>query len=375
MRSVEELSKECRALACMQCGVCSGGCPVSTKSKLNIRRVVGWLTLRGWKFRIDGDELWDCTTCYVCGYRCPRGVRLPELVISLRGLLVEEGRVPSTLARALENVYKHGNPWGRSRAKRGDWAQGLGVKTLSEVKEADVLLFTCCASAYDERGQLVAKALVKVLKALGEDLAILGEEEVCCGNEVYNLGELGLFDELMRHNLESLSRYSMGLVVTISPHCYHALRNRYRGIRAEVKHYTQFLCELLDGGKLKIDSKIEGVATYHDPCYLGRYNKVYEEPRKLLEGLFRKGVVEMDRSYGRSLCCEGGGGRMWYEGPPGRRLSEDRVREGLSTGAQIMAVACPFCLVNLEDAIKVVGVEEKLKVVDIAELVSKCLSH
>lgn len=374
MAGIEEALRGCKALACMQCGMCSGSCPILVKSRLNIRRVVGQLIMRRW-LKPDGDELWDCTTCYACGYRCPRGVRLPELIVSLRELLVEVGKVPSTLAGALESVYKYGNPWGRSRTKRGDWAQGLGVRTLSEVKRADVLLFTCCASAYDTRAQLAARALAEVLKASKEEFAILGEEEVCCGNEVYNLGELGLFEELMRQNVESLDRYEVGLVVTTSPHCYHAFRNRYRGVRVEVKHYTQFLCELLDEGVLKVGSKIEGGVTYHDPCYLGRYNGVYEEPRKLLEGLFRGGLVEMDRSHSRSLCCEGGGGRMWYGGPPGRRLGEDRVEEALLTGASTMAVACPFCLLNLEDAVKVAGAEERLMVADVAEIVLRCLSR
>lgn len=363
------------ALACMQCGVCSGGCPISTKSRLNVRRLVNLLVVKREGPGLEGSELWDCTTCYVCSYRCPRSVKLLDLIVSLRGALVEGGRVPSTLSEALENVFKYGNPWGRSRAKRGEWAQGLGVRALSEAKRADVLLFTCCASAYDTRAQLATRALAEVLRAARVDFAILGEEEACCGNEVYNIGELGLFEVLMEHNLDALRRYEVSLVVATSPHCYHALRNRYRGLGVEVKHYTQFLCELVDEGRLKIGTKVEGRGTYHDPCYLGRHNKVYEEPRKLLEGLFSEGLVEMDRSYGRSLCCEGGGGRMWYEGPPGKRLGEVRVEEALSTGASVVAVACPFCLLNLEDASKTLGVEDRLAVMDVAELVLRCLSR
>jgi len=367
VKSIEEALRDYGLIACMQCGMCIGSCPLSARSRLNVRRLINSLVIKG-RAALDGAELWDCTTCYVCSYRCPRNVKLLDFIVSLRASFIEEGKVPSTLGEALENVYKQGNPWGRSRVKRGDWAQGLGVKVLSEAKKADVLLFTCCASAYDTRAQLATRALAELLKASGVDFAILGEEEACCGNEVYNLGEMGLFEELMSNNLEAIDRYEVKLIVTTSPHCYNALKNRYKNLKVEIKHYTQYLCELLDEGKLKVQGKIGEAVTYHDPCYLGRHNGVYEEPRKLLEASLSQGLIEMDRSRSRSICCEGGGGRMWYEGPPGQRLSEVRVNEALRTGASIIAVACPFCLVNLEDAVKTVGVEERLKVMDIAEL-------
>jgi len=372
--SLEEALKSQGLAACMQCGMCVGSCPLTSRSRLNLRRLINGLVVKG-GLRLDGAELWDCTTCYACGYRCPRGVKLLDFVVSLRSSFIEEGRVPSTLGEALENVYKQGNPWGRSRAKRGDWAEGLGVKVLPEAKEADVLLFTCCASAYDPRAQQAARALVQVLRSAGVDLAILGEEEACCGNEVYNLGEMGLFEELSSSNLEALERYKVGLVVTTSPHCYNAFKRRYPHLKVEVKHYTQFLCELMDEGRLRLSGGLDEVVTYHDPCYLGRHNGVYEEPRKLLEAALSKGLVEMDRSRSRSLCCEGGGGRMWYEGPGGQRLSEARVQEALRKGASTIAVACPFCLANLEDAVKTLGVEEKVRVLDVAEVLLSSVSH
>ncbi|PCN50528.1 cyclic nucleotide-binding protein [Candidatus Geothermarchaeota archaeon ex4572_27] len=356
-------------MACMQCGMCVGSCPLTAKSKLNPRRIVGLLAMG--RPPLEGAELWDCTTCYACGYRCPRAVKLLDVIVGLRSSLVEEGKVPSTIGEALENAYKQGNPWGRSRAKRADWAQGLRVKRASE-GGVKVLLFTCCASAYDTRAQQATRALVELLGVAGVEVAILGEEEVCCGNEVYNLGEMGLFEELMSSNVEAINRCGPELIVTTSPHCYNAFKRRYRGLSAEVEHYTQYLSELIGEGRLRVEARLGDVLTYHDPCYLGRHNGVYDEPRRVLEEAVGR-LVEMDRSRSRSVCCEGGGGRMWYEGPPGPRLSEARVREALDAGASILAVACPFCLANLEDAVKTVGVEDRLRVMDVAEVLLKAV--
>ncbi|RLF18500.1 MAG: hypothetical protein DRN06_01310 [Thermoprotei archaeon] len=365
---LEALSRH-ELLACMQCGVCVGSCPLSTRSTLNVRRITASLMTKSLEV---GDELWDCTTCYLCVYRCPRGTKPLDLIIELRSERVEAGKIPPTLRDSLENTFKQGNPWGKSRVKRGEWASGLGIKRLLEHEDSKILLFTCCASAYDPRAQEAARALVKVLKAAGVEPAFLGEDEVCCGNEVYNIGELGLFEELMETNKANMGE-GVETIITTSPHCYYAFKNRYLGLKAEVLHYTQFLARLLDEGLLKLKGLADVVVTYHDPCYLGRRSGVYEEPRKLLKAIRGVKLVEMERSRSRSLCCEGGGGRMWFEGPPGRRLAEVRVVEASSTGASILATACPFCLANLEDGVKTAGLEDKLRVMDVAELLAQAL--
>ena len=363
---------------CMQCGECTGSCPISPKSQLNPRRhmletayLVSPLTMRPPLKIYERNEIWDCTACSTCSYLCPREVKPLDIIIGLRGLLVEQGRIPSTLGDALEGVYKYGNPWGLSRSKRSDWAQDLKVKYVSEGEKADLLYFVGCAASYDSRAQEVARAIVKNFNALDIDFSILGNKETCCGNEIYSLGEKGLFEELVQKNLDLLDRYGVQKIVTISPHCFHAFKNRY-GRELPVKHYTQYFANLIDEGKLKLSGKIEKAVTYQDPCFLGKHNDIYDEPRKIIESIPSVRFVELSRSRKRSVCCEGGGGRMWHD-IPGERLAEGRIREALDVGAEIIVVACPFCLLTFDDAIKTTGNEEKIQVKDIMELVAEAL--
>ncbi|MDH5391427.1 MAG: (Fe-S)-binding protein, partial [Candidatus Bathyarchaeota archaeon] len=209
--------------------------------------------------------------------------------------------------------------------------------------------------------------------ALGIDFSILGNKETCCGNEIYSLGEKGLFEELVDKNLDLFDQYGIDNIVTTSPHCYNAFKNRY-GKELPVKHYTQYFANLVDEGKLNFSGKIEKVVTYQDPCFLGRHNNIYEEPRKIIESIPGLRFVELSRSRKRSVCCEGGGGRMWYDvSREWERLAETRVSEALDIGAEIMAVACPFCLLTFDDAIKTTGNEDKIQVKDIMELVTEAL--
>ncbi len=366
---------------CMQCGECSGSCPVSTKSKLNPRRLmletaytvapVKYVTMYPPVNLQERSEVWDCTTCRTCSHLCPRDVNPMEVLIGLRGLLVEEGRVPPTLGEALEGVYKYGNPWGLSPSKRSDWAQDLKVKYASEGENAELLYFVGCAASYDSRAQEVARACVKNFNSLGVEFSILGNKETCCGNEVYSLGEKGLFEELMEKNLGLFERYGVNRIVTTSPHCFHAFKNRY-GKELEVQHYTIFFADLIDKGKVKFSKKVEKTIAYQDPCFLGKHNNIYDEPRKLIENIPCAKFSELRRTRVRGVCCEGGGGRMWHD-IPGKRLAETRVEEALDVGAEILAVACPFCLLTFDDAIKTTGNEDKIKVMDIMELVAEAL--
>ncbi len=380
MAKIEELDaiKKLNFNVCMQCGECTGSCPVFSKSKLNPRRLmletaymISSLTMYPPLNIYEKSEVWDCTTCSTCSSRCPRDVKPMDVLIGLRGLLIEEGRVPSTLGEALEGVYKYGNPWGLSRSKRSDWIQDLKIKYASEDEKTDLLYFVGCAASYDSRAQEVARALAKNLNALGIDFSILGNKETCCGNEVYSLGEKGLFEELAEKNLGLFDRYGVSRIITTSPHCFHAFKNRY-GKELDVQHYTQYFADWIDKGKVKFSGKVEAVVTYQDPCFLGKHNNIYDEPRKILENIPGVKFSELNLSKGRSVCCEGGGGRMWHD-IPGERLAEIRVREALDVGAKILAVACPFCLLTFDDAIKTTGTEDSIQIMDIMELLAKAL--
>lgn len=379
---MEELGaiKKLNFNVCMQCGKCTGSCPVFPKSKLNPRRLmletaylISPLTMHPPLNIYEKSEIWDCTTCSTCSYRCPREVEPMDVLIGLRGLLIEQGCVPSTLGDALEGVYKYGNPWGISRSKRSEWAKDLKVKYVSEGKKAELLYFVGCAASYDSRAQEVARALVKNLNTLGTDFSILGNKETCCGNEVYSLGEKGLFDILVEKNLSLLDQYGINRILTTSPHCFNAFKNKY-GKDLAVQHYTQYFADLIDKGKLKFPQRVEKVVTYQDPCFLGKHNDIYDEPRKIIENIPGIKFVELNLSRGRGICCEGGGGRMWYDIPGERgRLAETRVKEAIDVGAEILAVACPFCLLTFDDAVKTTGNEDKIQIMDIMELVAEAL--
>jgi len=294
-----------------------------------------------------------------------------EVLIGLRSLLVEEGLVPTTLGDALEGVFKYGNPWGLSRGKRSDWANDLKVKFVSENEKVNSLYFVGCAASYDSRAQEVARATVTNFDALGIDFSILGNKETCCGNEIYSLGEKGLFDELVEKNLSLFDRFGINEIVTTSPHCFNAFKNRY-GKDLSVQHYTQYFADLVNNGKLNFSGKIEKTVTYQDPCFLGRHNNIYDEPRMIIENIPGLKFLELNLSKKRSVCCEGGGGRMWHD-IPGERLAENRVKNALDIGAEILVVACPFCLLTFDDAIKTTGNEDKIQVKDIMELVAEAL--
>ncbi|OFV66882.1 MAG: Fe-S oxidoreductase [Candidatus Syntrophoarchaeum butanivorans] len=376
----ETFAQKFDLFTCMQCGKCTGGCTVSLKSPLNVRRMMREALIReSSDVVLTMKELWDCTTCGTCTSRCPRGLDPAEVIIAMRGILIEEGRgVPKTIMEALESTVKNGNPWGRSRMKRTEWLQDFDqeVKDLTDGKSAELLAFIGCTPSYDPRVQEVARAFVRVFNAAGVDYGILGTEESCCGSEMHAMGEEGLFEMLVEENLELFNEFEITKMVTISPHCYNAFSNKYSeygDVNFEVKHYTQFLVDLIDEDRLKLTKELGKVVTYHDPCYLGKHNSIFDEPRKVLEAIPGITFVEMDRSRERSLCCEGGGGMMWNEGAEGERTAVVRVRDAAEQGAEIIAVACPFCMLTLEDAVKTAGYEGQIEVKDILELLSESL--
>lgn len=369
---IQPLLERVSLFNCIQCGKCSGGCPVSLKTRLNVRSLV-YETLLGvlpeWEHM---EELWDCTCCFTCVERCPKDVKPAELIIGLRSLLVESGKIPRTVTDALQGIFRQGNPLGFGRDSRAAWAGELGLKPAQE--GCEWLYFTCCSSAYDMRLQPPTRALAKVLQSAGLDIGTLGLEETCCGNEVRRVGEMGLFEMLVEEGKPLIQSTGAKYMVTTSPHCFNTFKKEYGLEGIEVLHYTQAVARLIDEGKVRFSGKLEKKVTYHDPCFLGKQNHVFDEPRHILQSIPGVKFVEMDRSRERSLCCEGGGGRMWAEGTNmAERLAFQRVHEAADTGAEILAVACPFCLLTLEDAVKVQGMDERLRVMDIMELVNLAL--
>jgi Fe-S oxidoreductase len=365
--NAQELAQKHKLFECIQCGTCTASCPVAKKANLNVRKYMREVAALGKLTPHSQNELWSCTTCSTCGVRCPKDLNPYEFIIDIRGMAVEEGQVAPTIRDALESIFKNGNPWARMRNKRSEWSQGLNLKHISE--GAELLYFVGCTPAYDPRIQKVAKSLATILTKTGLNFGILGDEESCCGSEVYGMGEKGLFEFLVEENMKTLNKYNIKQVVTSCPHGYHAFKNRYNQTSVQVLHHTQLLANLIDEKKLTFSKETNKKVIYHDPCFLGKQNGIYDEPRKVIENVPGIKLLEFDRSRARSICCEGGGGRMWVD-IPGPRLAETRVKDAAEAGADILATACPYCLLTFEDAVKTTGLEGKIQILDIAELLA-----
>lgn len=360
-------------LGCIQCGRCTGGCPVTVRADLNVRQFVN--------DAYDEDkldelarlaEIWDCTACHTCAVRCPKGLKPLEVLIGLRSLIVESGKVEPTVRDALQSVLLEGNPWEKSRAMRQDWMEGLEVRIAEPGEYVENLFFVCCTNAYDPRVQVTAKNMIKVLNQTGLDYAFLPEDESCCGSEVFALGEEGLFEMLVEDNTEFLNEYSAGRIVTLSPHCFTTYKTHFPDLKHPVIHYTQLLDELIQEGKLAWKGELPKKIVYHDPCYLGKQGGVFDEPRRILKSIPGVELLEFNRRRERSLCCEGGGGKMWVESESRKeRLAETRIKDARELGADIVAAACPFCVLTLEDAMKGLGYEEEMRVAEIMELLGE----
>ena len=359
---------------CIQCGTCTGGCPLKFRSPLNMRRLVRETYIDANPSIFAKPELWACTTCGTCSLRCPAGVKNVDLIMGIRGYLAYKGDIPSTVRDALENTLLHGNPWGRFRDRREDWTKDLNIKNIIS-NNSDTLLFIGCAPSYDPRVQNVSISLVKIFQIAELDFGILGKKETCCGNEIKRMGEETLFKKLSKDNLTLFKKLGIKRIITISPHCYHAFKNEYPNMDILVQHYTQVLSELVEQGRIKMPNQEDSLPlTYHDPCFLGKQNLIFDEPRKVLSKIPGVNLREMDRTRQRSLCCEGGGGRMWTEvGTEGKRNGEIRIREAIYLGVRVLATACPFCLLTLEDAVKTSGLSDEIAVKDIAELVYEAM--
>jgi len=337
-----------RLLTCIQCGKCTGSCPEAGRTPFNIRMLV---RRRQFHYDIEGSLPWYCTSCGACTLRCPRDVKPSEVIIDVRSALVEEGQIPVSIQKALENTAVHKNPWGRSRAKRGAWQDlaGFAIPHVGET-ESRRLLFTCCIQAYDPRCMVIPANVARILDRGGIEFGVLGEEEACCGNEVRRIGESGLYEELQEENRAAFEAYGVKEIIALSPHCMNALKKEYGNLGIEVRHYTEVVADLISAGRLLPGGNYEKAVIYHDPCFLGKQNSVFEAPRTILGAVKGLRLIEFSRSREVSLCCEGGGGRMFYETEASsQRNSEIRVLEAMEKGAEVIATACPFCVMTLED--------------------------
>ncbi len=322
---------------------------------------------------ISNDTLWACTTCRACEEVCPVTIeQVPRIIAMRQGQSLIHGEYPQELNPAFKGLERNGNPWGIGYDKRADWAEGLKVKTMAEDADVDYLLWVGCAGSFDDRAKKVSRALVKILQKAGVSFAILGTEEKCTGDFARKLGNEMMFQMMAEENIATLNGYKVKKIIAACPHCLNTLNIDYAqmGGDYEVIHHSVFIRDLIRRGKITLSRELAGTLTFHDPCYLGRYNQIYDAPRELLNSVSTTGLAELSRHGGESFCCGAGGGRMWMEETIGKRINLERAEEMVARGADTVAVSCPFCLTMIEDGMKELDKDEAVKTRDIAELVA-----
>ena len=382
IQEVIDLTKEAGSETfkfCYECGTCDAVCPWNRVRDFSMRKIV-----RQAEFgltEIETEEIWRCTTCGRCPQKCPRGVNQIEVGISARRIASDYGVFPesvSSISGIRSSLRAEGNPLNEDRAKRADWAEGLSVPMFTEGME--ILYFPGCYLSYDPRLKKVAKATVAILKKAGVDFGILGTKENCCGESIRKTGDEEGFRLLARKNIKTFVEHGVKKILVSSPHCYHTMKNEYPEfmVNFEIVHMSQFLLELINEGRIEIAKEYEKKITYHDPCYLGRHNGIYDEPREALQKVPGLELVEMADSRQDSLCCGGGGGRIWMETVKGERFSDIRVEQAGEVGAEVLVTACPYCISHFEDSrLALEGCGRRyyggLEVKDITEIIAEVL--
>ena len=387
--------------ACTRCGRCQVNCPAYLTDKpLNPKQVIMdlktaldektafWVNKRGRSDdvaeagaeemkslageAISDDVSWSCTTCGACTEHCPVFVEPLHKIIDMRRYMtLMESRFPPEVQVTFRNMENNSNPWGIGSATRGDWAKELDVKTLAEDSGVAYLLYVGCSGSFDDLNKKVSEAMVRILQSAGVNFGILGVEEGCCGDSARRMGNEYLFQILAQQNIEVMKGYNVGKIITLCPHGYNTLKNEYPkfGGEFEVYHYTEILAELIAKGRIRFTKKQNLKVTYHDSCYLGRHNKIYDAPRQILRSLPGLSLMEMERNRERGFCCGAGGGRMWMEEHLGTRINHARIEDVVKCNPQLVGTACPFCYTMMVDGIKEKELEDRYRARDIAELV------
>jgi len=358
---------------CYQCGLCTGVCPWNTVRSFLVRRILHQAQLGLVDF--EDEDMWLCVTCRACVERCPRSVGIIDIMKALRRGITELGiaKVPDSLRITIKNISGTGNPLGEPPENRANWAKDLDIKEYTEGTEW--LYFTGCMASYDPKLQRILRAIVNLFKKAQVDFGILGSRETCSGESVRKAGDEQLFQTLAQTNIDTFKELGVKKIVTTSPHSYHTFKNEYPelGGNFEVIHYSQLLAELIREGRLKPTKELNKKVTYHDPCYLGRHNGIYDEPREVLHSIPGIELIEMPRSRENSLCCGGGGGGIWMETKKGERFADIRLEKAIETGAGTLAVACPFCMSMFEDSVLSLDKGDIIEIKDIAELLQEVI--
>lgn len=359
---------------CFQCGLCDVVCPWNRVRDFSMRKIVRQATFG--MTDIESEDIWRCTTCGRCPQHCPRDVQQIESGVALRRIATEYGVFPKAVQpiRTIRgSLVGEGNTLGEERAKRGDWAKGLSVETFAE--GMDILYFPGCYPSYDPRLKKVAVATATILKKAGVEFGILGPQENCCGESIRKTGDEEVFKRLARENIKAFIDNGVKKILVSSPHCYHTFKNEYPDfmVNFEVIHMSQLLFELIREGRLELKGEYAKHVTYHDPCYLGRHNGIYDEPREALKNVPGLQLREMPDCRVDSLCCGGGGGRVWMETQKGERFSDLRIEQAVGVEAEILATCCPYCITMFEDSRVTMGMDEKIEIKDITEIIAEVI--
>ena len=354
---------------CFQCGLCDVVCPWNMVINFSMRKIVREATFG--LTEIESEDIWRCTTCGKCPQQCPRDVQQIESVVSLRRIATEYGVFPTSvksIRTVSASLIGEGNPLSEERKNRADWAEGLSLKTFTEGME--VLYFPGCYLSYDPRLKKAARATVNILNSAGIDFGILGSKENCCGESIRKTGDEELFKRLAKENIKTFIDHGVKKILVSSPHCYHTFKNEYPEfmVNFEVIHISQYLFDLVSEGKIELTKEYGKKVTYHDPCYLGRHNGIYEEPREVLKNISGLELIEMPDSLENSLCCGGGGGRIWMETQKGERFSDLRLEQAIGAGAEVLVTSCPYCITNFEDSRLNREDSEIIEIKDITEI-------